>query len=472
MAKEKMPDVLVLLPGITGSVLKRRDGEVMWGFSAKAGLRALFSRGSAIVDALKLGDDSDPEREVLGDGITADALIPDLHLIPGLWKIDGYTKIRETIARYFEVKEGQNYIELPYDWRRDNRAAAWKLKRRAHEWLKTWRDSSGNTDAKLILIAHSMGGLVSRYFLECLEGWKDTRALVTYGTPYRGSLNAVNTLANGEKKGPFGALDLTPLTDSLTSIYQLMPIYESYDAGDGAGLRRVGETEGIPGINARRAAEALAFHREIEAKVNENNERHGPKRYGIFPIVGTHQPTNQSARLAGGRVVVEQSRKGEDRSGDGTVPRDSATPIEYKDMPMFAATRHGSLQNADATLTQLNGILTNLYFDIGDLRKGDANPGQAHLSLEVEDLYWEGEPINLRARADREVSGLRATLVNADTGAEVASRVLAGDPDGWQQGELGAVPAGFYRVVVGGGDSVAPVADVFEVLDARTLEAL
>ena len=51
-----------------------------------------------------------------------------------------------------------------------------------------------------------MGGLVSRYFLECLEGWKDTKALVTFGTPYRGSLNALDGLANGLKKGP---LDLS-----------------------------------------------------------------------------------------------------------------------------------------------------------------------------------------------------------------------------------------------------------------------
>jgi hypothetical protein len=469
MPKEKMSDVVVLLPGITGSVLSR-GGDVIWGLSAKAGLRALFSRGGVVINALKLGDDSDPERETLDDGVTADALINDLHLIPGLWKIDGYGKIKDNILRDFEVTEGRNYFELPYDWRRDNRAAAWKLKRRAHEWLARWRQSSGNGDAKLILVAHSMGGLVSRYFLECLEGWKDTRALITYGTPYRGSLNAVNTLANGEKHGPFGVLDITPLTDSLTSIYQLMPVYPVYDAG-GGDLLRIGETKGIPGINPDRATAALAFHHEIRNKVKENDDEHGRERYRIFPIVGTHQPTNQSARIVGGRVVVEQIYKGEDMSGDGTVPRVSATPIEFKGDSMYAATRHGSLQNDDATLTQLSGIFTGLYIDLGDfMGRGDTAPGKAHLSLDVEDLYWEGEPVNVRVRADRHVEGLRAALVNADTGAEVASRTLAGESDGWQQGEFGGVGAGFYRIVVAGGDSVAPVADIFEVVGAKTLE--
>lgn len=470
MPKEKMPDVVVLVPGITGSVLRRRDGRVVWGWSLKAGLRALFSRGGAVVDALKLGGDDDPERETLDDGVTADELMSDLHLIPGLWKIDGYTKVKEAITREFDVEEGRNYFELPYDWRRDNRAAAWKLKRRAHRWLADWRESSGNGDARLILVAHSMGGLVSRYFLECLEGWRDARALITYGTPYRGSLNAVNTLANGEKHGPFGVLDLTPLTGSLTSVYQLMPTYPAYDAGDGRGLLRVGEAAGIPGIDAARAAAALRFHNEIRDRARENDDAHGHDRYSIFPVVGTHQPTDQSARLAGGRVVVEQSYKGEDLDGDGTVPRVSATPAGYRGSPMYAATRHGSLQNADATLAQLSGILTGLYIDLGEfMGRGDATPGLAHLSLDVEDLYWEGQPFNVRARADREVEGLRATLFDADTGAEVAARPLAGEPGGWQQGEFGPVAAGFYRVVVSGGESAAPVADVFEVAGAQTV---
>ena len=45
-----------------------------------------------------------------------------------------------------------------------------------------------------------MGGLVSRYYLEVLGGWRDTRRLITFGTPYRGSLNAVDFAANGFSK--------------------------------------------------------------------------------------------------------------------------------------------------------------------------------------------------------------------------------------------------------------------------------
>ena len=96
--------------------------------------------------------------------------------------------------------EGQNWFDFPYDWRRDNRVAARHLAERAPAWLHAWRKQSGNKDAKLVLVGHSMGGLVARHYLEVLGGWRDARMLVTFGTPYRGSLNALDFLCNGFKK--------------------------------------------------------------------------------------------------------------------------------------------------------------------------------------------------------------------------------------------------------------------------------
>jgi len=100
----------------------------------------------------------------------------------GFWKIDGYQlspKPSKRTSKRAPVKIPPISVRLAPD----NRVAARKLAKSAHAWLTAWRQSSGNANAKLILIAHSMGGLVSRYFLECLEGWKDTRALVTSERP-------------------------------------------------------------------------------------------------------------------------------------------------------------------------------------------------------------------------------------------------------------------------------------------------
>ncbi len=112
----------------------------------------------------------------LGDGIKATSLIQDTHFVPGLVKIDGYTAIARRIQDEFDVTPGTNYFEFPYDWRRDNRVAAHQLERFINQHLPLWRDASGAKNAKVILIAHSMGGLVSRYYLEVLGGWQNCRA--------------------------------------------------------------------------------------------------------------------------------------------------------------------------------------------------------------------------------------------------------------------------------------------------------
>jgi triacylglycerol esterase/lipase EstA (alpha/beta hydrolase family) len=90
---------------------------------------------------------------------------------------------------------GQNLFPFPYDWRRDNRASARRLERFGWDWLKKWWDPSGNDKAKLIFVVHSMGGLVARYFLEVMGGWKDTRALISFGTPYRGALSTRSAIS-------------------------------------------------------------------------------------------------------------------------------------------------------------------------------------------------------------------------------------------------------------------------------------
>ena len=146
MPPHPMRDVIVLIPGITGSVLKK-DGKVVWGFSPGSMTRALFTGGHSITRALELGGD-DPERDTLDDGVTADALMPDLHLIPGFWKIDGYSLVSDTVRRVFDVREGENFFTFPYDWRRDNRVAARALQRFVASRLPVWRQQIGRASCR------------------------------------------------------------------------------------------------------------------------------------------------------------------------------------------------------------------------------------------------------------------------------------------------------------------------------------
>jgi hypothetical protein len=449
------PDIVVLVPGITGSVLKR-NGKEIWGPTAGAVLHGLLSGGRSLQD-LRLEDDP-PDVDDLGDGVRATRLINDVHIFPKLWKIDGYTKVAERLRRALRLEAGKSYFELPYDWRRDNRVAARRLQRQVAGWLERRRQT--HPDAKTLFIAHSMGGLICRYFIEVLGGRKDTRALITFGTPYRGSLNALDTLSNGVRK--LGLLDLTELSRSFTSIHQLLPIYQCYEDGGGE-LVRLKEAEQIPGLEIARVRAADEFHREIERAVEANKAAvsEGEPRYTITPIVGIEQPTNQSARLRNGRVELVRSRGGVDEMGDGTVPRVSATPIEEGEArAAFASTRHASLQNADAVLTHVHGVLTKPR-DLGHVRAVGA---PTTLSVDLDDLYLPQEHIRVAVRSSAAGEPLEAVVQESVTRARRAVTPLPLTDDEWREVELPPLSPGTYRVTIRGDPTrVEPVADVFVV---------
>ena len=94
MPREPMPDVIVVLPGIIGSVLQKH-GKDVWGLSSGALMRGVVSAGASIKDLVLEVDP--PGEDDLGDGIAATRLFPDTHLVPGLWKIDVYGRVTDAI---------------------------------------------------------------------------------------------------------------------------------------------------------------------------------------------------------------------------------------------------------------------------------------------------------------------------------------------------------------------------------------
>jgi hypothetical protein len=455
------PDLVILLPGITGSVLANAKGKEVWGLSAGVVWRAITSLGGSITGLELAGDDVD-------DGVTATRLVPDVTLVPGLIKIDGYSRVSEYLIQQLGLIEGQNFHAFPYDWRRDNRVNAKRLESKAMSWLQHWRASSGNADAKLVLIGHSMGGLISRYFIECLGGWQHTRTLMTLGTPHRGSLNAVGFLANGMKKGigPLG-LDLSPLLRSLTSVYQLLPIYPCVSVG-GAAMQRVAdaaEAGKLPHVDTQRAKAARAFHQEIQdaQAANAKLEPYAKAGPTVIPVVGIEQPTAQSALVQGDKVTLQNSYEGQDMGGDGTVPRVSGTPIELGDAKreVYAAESHGAIQNAEGTLANLKGVLTR---DKIDFRKFQRAEDAAMLSMELDDVVLPGDKLKVRVRPSEGAPRVQVRLTPTAGGAPVEGALRRDAEPRWQAGEFALTP-GVWRVTATA-DGATPVHDLVIVAEA------
>jgi pimeloyl-ACP methyl ester carboxylesterase len=460
VAKESLRDMVIILPGCMGSVLQKDDKDI-WAISGQAAWQVLKSLGNSISDLKLAGDD--PDLDDLGDGIKATRIVQDFHIVPGLVKVDGYTGLRRLFQTEFDqVVQGTidssqpaNYYEFPYDWRRDIRPSARKLRNLIERQLPIWRDYSNAKDAKVVLLAHSMGGLVSRYYVEVLDGWRDCRALITFGTPFRGSLSALGALAHGYKQL---FLDLTELARSFTSIHQFLPIYPVLRVG--GEYQRIAETDNVPGVDPVRAQAALKLHREIEAAVNQNlkdpDYRTGFK---TLPVVGTRQPTDQSAVLVGGQVTITRSAPpilpADLADGDGTVPRVSAIPIElsteYRET--FVVEQHGALQNHPAVLQHLRDRIVQMgHPGIGAIRdvgiESEAE-GQPALSLDVDDLYVPGEPVHVRAEIINQKTHPGRLIGRLESLTGDSDKVIDLDEkDGQWTATLGDLGPGVYRITL------------------------
>lgn len=456
---DQFPDVVVLLPGILGSELAKRD-RIIWGWSGGVLMRNLLSAGESLREDLWLHDDSGAATS-LEDEVRATRLLPDLHLLPGLWKIDGYGAIEQYLLRTLHLAPGANYFPFPYDWRRDNRAAARRLAADSERWLAAWRKRSGNNRAKLILIGHSMGGLIARYFMEILDGWKCTRALITFGTPHAGSMNAVDSLVNGIKKL---GLDLTDVARRMESLHQLLPIYKCCDDGDGE-LKRLTDTS-LPGVDKERVIRAAGFHEEIHNAAQRNAQDESYLRsHEIFSIVGYNQPTYHSVRLNAGGVELSHRLRNVEPGGDGTVPRQSAVPAGAR-LPraMFASTKHAALQNSTAALTHIGGVITSLYLPM-DFR-GHRIELPVQVSLDIEDVHMLSERIAIRAKPSRDDAVLHATLRDHATHEVLKDSVMARDVEGWHRLVFQPPHPGTFEIIVGGKKGcVEQASDVFEVIE-------
>ena len=111
MVKTELRDVVVFLPGIAGSVLQTADQKPLWDPSPAVAWRFLTGPDKMLA-RLRL-DGDDPQREVLDDGIQAIGLVPDLHLIPGLSKIDGYSGFKNMMTEAFELQPGSANDNVP-----------------------------------------------------------------------------------------------------------------------------------------------------------------------------------------------------------------------------------------------------------------------------------------------------------------------------------------------------------------------
>ncbi len=247
---------VIVIPGLLGSKLQDAETDtIVWGaFSGKfadpatkkgARLAALpMQEGVPLAD---LKDSVEP-RGALARMDLNFMLIPiRLNAYYNILKILGVGGYRdEDISKSGTVKYSEGHFtsfQFDYDWRRDIVENAQLLDEFIKEHRKYVQDEIEkrfgikNYDVKFDIVAHSMGGLIARYYFRygaadlpehgpipttTWEGAKYIDKLVMVSTPNAGSISAFESLTKG-LNSPLMPKYSPAILGTMPSLYQLMP---------------------------------------------------------------------------------------------------------------------------------------------------------------------------------------------------------------------------------------------------------
>ena len=250
---------MVIIPGLMGSRLFHdEDGEEIEVWANVDKIADLFHVEHPLM-VLALADDGispakdDPEYTSVRTKSGWDGLLTRIE--GSAWGQSIDKDVYESMVMHFVDDHGytlgQDLWIYPYDWRKDLAPAAGNL----HNLILGILDQTGAPQVKIV--AHSMGGLVTRYFL--VEDWRAdlVEQAVILGTPFLGTPKSFNALLNGECLNqvsvPGGLSICLPdqgvikaLAADFPGFYELMPNL-LYFSVKGGGFYGVGESIDVVG---------------------------------------------------------------------------------------------------------------------------------------------------------------------------------------------------------------------------------
>lgn len=276
-----------------------------------------------------------------------------------------------------------------YDWRKDNRLSAQALAEFIDRVIKVAgvheRSAGRKPPSQVVLIGHSMGGLVIKWCATQFLSTRKVSKIITIATPYRGSLKAVEALIPGARNlfGIEHKKSMRHAARTMPGLYQLLPSWEGaiIDSGSGNSLspfKAASWQKNLvtslakkysPTFFPRKLSDAKAFSDVVNGP--------WPKTLAkkVYYAYGVGSDTWRQVKVDTRKDNLYLFNKAvEDDRGDGTVhslsgiqkeiPKGNRTYVDHKHkVSDFLAGQHANMPNHSELQDWVLGVLRlNPYF--------------------------------------------------------------------------------------------------------------
>ena len=374
---------IIVMPGLMGSKLVDQDsGETVWGAFGLGQVNPNTPKGARLV-ALPMAT-GQPLRELNDSVESAGALDRVVFNFLGYpLQLNAYYNILQSlgVGGYRDEDWGEAGVidygnrhytcfQFDYDWRRDIVESAKNLDRFIQEKTRYVQEETEKRfgvkldKVKFDIVAHSMGGLVARYYLRyggadlpedgslpelTWAGARHVDHLILIGTPNAGSLGSLQSLISGSSPETLFPHYSAAVLGTMPSVYELLPrgrhlpllrangqpVTDLFDPelwkSQQWGLADPEQDEFLkmllPDIESQKQRreialdhQAKALHRARQFTAAMDVPAKPPDSLKLFLVAGDAEETNRTAQIQpqGGIKIIQTS------PGDGTVLRSSA----------------------------------------------------------------------------------------------------------------------------------------------------
>lgn len=434
--------LVVVIPGIGGSELADASGTIV--YAASLSPLVGVARDPSVLDA---DNELRPVGLIGPCSLICWQLVTGYDgLVKGIRKGLGLSPGRVATAGEELVDPDATVVAFPYDFRRS-------VERIANDLDRVVRARAQGR--RVVLIAHSMGGLVAAWWWAFLSEGIDVDQIITLGTPYRGAAKALDVLVNGMHIGPFDVPQaVTDTVRTWDSVFDLLPHYQVVNGNDKYRYPYElpsGTTSAVTGFSGKaRAAyqKNRCLHDTLVNKVLESGRNpftvYYSQGHATLGHASIDAQTNRLAVAKGNPRAIPASWDG----GDGTVPMFSTIPDVLED----EVSRWRRLQGKHQDLVEEKSVFEHVSEYARDRLPAAARGARRHdvdayLQVDLDDVVLAGTEAEVRLRVVDKAGGvLDVENVGGSVGGK---RFLANRrDDGWWSAQLPALEEGVHSVML------------------------